>query len=66
AEAVVIVPAGGEAFFPSLTAGMAVAQALVTHLAAMDPARTGASIEAAESMWTRFGLLHRRPTGPQA
>ncbi|MEV0235338.1 MurR/RpiR family transcriptional regulator [Nonomuraea sp. NPDC050786] len=66
AEEVVIVPAEGEAFFPSLTAGMAVAQALVTQLAAVDPARTGASIEAAESMWTRFGLLHRRPAAPQA
>lgn len=64
AEEVVMVPAEGEAFFPSLTAGMAVAQALVTQLAAVDPARTGASIEAAEAMWTRFGLLHRRPATP--
>jgi DNA-binding MurR/RpiR family transcriptional regulator len=61
AEEVVMVPAEGEAFFPSLTAGLAVAQALVTQLAAVDPARTGASIEAAEAMWARFGLLHRRP-----
>ncbi|WP_327584080.1 MurR/RpiR family transcriptional regulator [Nonomuraea sp. NBC_00507] len=63
AEEVVMVPAEGEAFFPSLTAGMAVAQALVTQLAAVDPARTGASIEAAEAMWAKFDLLHRRPTG---
>ncbi len=62
AEQVVIVPAEGEAFFPSLMAGIAVAQALVTQLAAVDPARTGASIEAAEAMWAKFGLLHRRPT----
>jgi hypothetical protein len=62
AEEVVIVPAEGEAFFPSLTAGIAVAQALVTQLAAVDPARTSATIEAAESMWSKFGLLHRRPT----
>ncbi|MBB4943738.1 DNA-binding MurR/RpiR family transcriptional regulator [Streptosporangium album] len=61
AEAVVIVPAEGVAFFPSLTAGMAVAQALVTQLAAVDPGRTGVSIEAAEGMWATFGLLHRRP-----
>ncbi|GAA4987014.1 DNA-binding MurR/RpiR family transcriptional regulator [Nonomuraea thailandensis] len=61
AEEVVMVPAEGEAFFPSLTAGIAVAQALVTQLAALDPARTGASIEAAEAMWAKFGLLHRRP-----
>jgi DNA-binding MurR/RpiR family transcriptional regulator len=60
AEQVVLVPAEGVAFFPSLTAGMAVAQALVAQLATVDPARTSASIEAAEAMWTRFGLLHRR------
>ncbi|MEU4509328.1 MurR/RpiR family transcriptional regulator [Nonomuraea wenchangensis] len=64
AEEVVLVPAEGEAFFPSLTAGIAVAQALVTQLAAVDPARTGAAIEAAESMWTRFDLLHRHPAPP--
>ncbi|PZG20244.1 MurR/RpiR family transcriptional regulator [Nonomuraea aridisoli] len=64
AEEVVLVPAEGEAFFPSLTAGMAVAQALVAQLAAVDPARTGASIEAAEAMWAKFGLLHRRPATP--
>ncbi|MFI6789627.1 MurR/RpiR family transcriptional regulator [Nonomuraea sp. NPDC050383] len=64
AEEVVMVPAEGEAFFPSLTAGIAVAQALVTQLAAVDPAHTGASIEAAEAMWSRFGLLHRRPAPP--
>ncbi|MGW0810164.1 MurR/RpiR family transcriptional regulator [Nonomuraea sp. NPDC002799] len=63
AEQVVMVPAESEAFFPSLTAGMAVAQALVTQLAAVDPRRTNASIEAAEAMWARFGLLHRRPSG---
>ncbi len=65
AEEVVLVPAEGEAFFPSLTAGIAVAQALVTQLAAVDPARTGAAIEAAESMWTRFALLHRHPAPPR-
>ncbi|MEV5552293.1 MurR/RpiR family transcriptional regulator [Nonomuraea wenchangensis] len=65
AEEVMLVPAEGEAFFPSLTAGIAVAQALVTQLAAVDPARTGAAIEAAESMWTRFGLLHRHPAPPR-
>ncbi|MEV0199119.1 MurR/RpiR family transcriptional regulator [Nonomuraea sp. NPDC050691] len=66
AEEVVMVPAEGEAFFPSLTAGIAVAQALVTQLAAVDAAHTGASIEAAEAMWAKFGLLHRRPTPPPA
>ncbi|MEU4575489.1 MULTISPECIES: MurR/RpiR family transcriptional regulator [Nonomuraea] len=63
AEEVVMVPAEGVAFFPSLTAGLAVAQALVAQLAAVDPARTAAAIETAERMWTKFGLLHRRPAG---
>jgi len=61
-EEVVLVPAEGVAFFPSLTAGMAVVQAMVAQLAAIDPARTSAAIENAESMWSAFGLLHRRPT----
>jgi DNA-binding MurR/RpiR family transcriptional regulator len=64
AEHVLMVPAEGVTFFPSLTAGMAVAQAIVTQLAAVDPARTSASIEAAEAMWARFDLLHRRPAAP--
>jgi DNA-binding MurR/RpiR family transcriptional regulator len=62
AEEVVLVPAEGVAFFPSLTAGMAVAQGVVAQLATVDPARTAASIEAAEAMWSKFGLLHRRPS----
>lgn len=62
AEEVVLVPAEGVAFFPSLTAGMAVVQAMVAQLAAIDPARTSASIETAECMWSKFGLLHRRPS----
>lgn len=66
AEEVLMVPAEGVAFFPSLTAGMAVAQAVVAQLAAVDPDRTAASIEAAEAMWSKFGLLHRRPSQPAA
>ncbi|GAA2660288.1 MULTISPECIES: MurR/RpiR family transcriptional regulator [Actinosynnema] len=63
AEEVLLVPAEGVAFFPSLTAGVAVAQAVVAQLAAIDPERTAASIETAEGMWSRFGLLHRRVGG---
>ncbi|MGW4063251.1 MurR/RpiR family transcriptional regulator [Amycolatopsis sp. NPDC004747] len=62
AEQVLLVPAEGVTFFPSLTAGMALVQAIVAQLAAVDPARTSASIEAAEAMWSRFDLLHRRPS----
>jgi DNA-binding MurR/RpiR family transcriptional regulator len=65
ADQVLMVPAEGVTFFPSLTAGMALAQAIVTQLAAVDPARTSASIEAAEAMWARFDLMHRRPSPRQ-
>jgi DNA-binding MurR/RpiR family transcriptional regulator len=67
AEHVLTVPAEGVAFFPSLTAGMAVVQALVAQLASVDPSRTKSSIETAEGMWARFSLLHRRaaPTRPR-
>jgi DNA-binding MurR/RpiR family transcriptional regulator len=61
AERVLLVPAEGVAFFPSLTAGLALAQAIVTELAAIDPARTRAAIERAEAQWARFGVLHRQP-----
>jgi DNA-binding MurR/RpiR family transcriptional regulator len=61
ADRVLMVPAEGVTFFPSLTAGMAMVQAIVAQLAAVDPARTNASIEAAEAMWARFDLMHRRP-----
>jgi DNA-binding MurR/RpiR family transcriptional regulator len=61
AERVLLIPAEGVAFFPSLTAGLALAQAIVTELAAIDPARTRTAIEHAEAQWARFGLLHRQP-----
>ncbi|TNC27799.1 MurR/RpiR family transcriptional regulator [Amycolatopsis alkalitolerans] len=61
AERVLMVPAEGVTFFPSLTAGMALVQAIVAQLASIDPARTRGSIETAEAMWSRFDLLHRRP-----
>jgi DNA-binding MurR/RpiR family transcriptional regulator len=61
AERVLLVPAEGVAFFPSMTAGLALAQAVVTELAAIDPARTRTAIEHAEAQWARFGLLHRQP-----
>ncbi|WAL68087.1 MurR/RpiR family transcriptional regulator [Amycolatopsis cynarae] len=64
AERVLMIPAEGVTFFPSLTAGMALVQAVVAQLAAVDPVRTNESIEAAEAMWSRFDLLHRRP-GPR-
>ncbi|MEV0703387.1 MurR/RpiR family transcriptional regulator [Saccharopolyspora sp. NPDC050389] len=61
AEEVLLIPAEGVAFFPSLAPGMAVAQAIVAQLSTVDPERTRKSIEAAEAQWSRFGLMHRQP-----
>nr|WP_236789400.1 MurR/RpiR family transcriptional regulator [Amycolatopsis sp. GM8] len=61
ADRVLLVPTEGVTFFPSLTAGMALAQAIVAQLAGIDEDRTEKSIEAAEAMWARFDLLRRRP-----
>lgn len=61
AEQVVLIPAEGVAFFPSLAPGLAVAQAIIAELSTVDPERTRRSIEAAETQWSRFGLLHRQP-----
>lgn len=60
AERVVLIPAEGVAFFPSLAPGLAVAQAVAAQLSTVDPERTRRSIEAAETQWSGFGLLHRR------
>ena len=62
-EQILVVPAEGTSFFPSLTSGLAVLQAIVTELATLDPQRSQASVAAAEAQWQRFGLLHHR-TGP--
>ncbi|MFD7919962.1 MurR/RpiR family transcriptional regulator [Streptomyces sp. NPDC059740] len=58
AHHVLVVPAEGAAFFPALTAAVAVAQALCARLAALDPARTGDSLRRAEELWDRFDVLH--------
>ncbi len=54
-----LVPSEGASFFPSLTAAFAAQQAIVSALAAVDRARTRASIKAAEESWQYFELLHR-------
>lgn len=59
-EQTLVVPAEGAAFFPSLTSGLAVLQAIVTELATLDPQRSQGSVAAAEAQWQRFGLLHHR------
>ncbi|MFB9904490.1 MurR/RpiR family transcriptional regulator [Allokutzneria oryzae] len=64
ASRVVLVPAEGVAFFPSLTAGTAVANAIVAQLAAINPSHTRAAVQAAEDQWANFTLLHRSPRHP--
>lgn len=61
AQHVLVVPAEGVSFFPSLTPALAVVQALCAELAAVDPARTRARVAAADAMWDEFGLLDRAP-----
>lgn len=63
ADGVVIVPAEGVSFFPSMTSGLAAVQAIVAKLASIDPPRTRQAVAAAESQWQRFSLLHRRAGG---
>jgi DNA-binding MurR/RpiR family transcriptional regulator len=61
AEELLLIPAEGVSFFPSLVPGIAVAQAIVAHLSTVDPVRSRKSIEEAEQQWARFGLLARQP-----
>ena len=59
ADEVVLVPAEGSSFFPSLTCGMAVVQAVVARLGTVDPERTRRAVADAETQWRTFELLHR-------
>jgi len=63
ADGLIVVPAEGVAFFPSMTAGLAAVQAIVAQLASVDPQRTRDTVAAAEAQWQRFSLLHRRIGG---
>jgi DNA-binding MurR/RpiR family transcriptional regulator len=62
ADEVLLVPAEGSSFFPSLTAAMAVQQGLVATLAGLDPERTRKSMVIAEDAWKQFKILHRPVT----
>jgi DNA-binding MurR/RpiR family transcriptional regulator len=59
ADEIVITPAEGTSFFPSLTAAMAVQQGIVATLATIDPERTRRSLMGVEENWRAFKLLHR-------
>ncbi|WP_461189302.1 MurR/RpiR family transcriptional regulator [Arthrobacter sp. Z4-13] len=59
ADEIVLVPAEGTSFFPSLTAAMAAQQGIVATLARVDPDRTQKSLASTEESWQTFKLLHR-------
>jgi DNA-binding MurR/RpiR family transcriptional regulator len=61
AQHVLVVPAEGVSFFPSLTPALAVVQSLCAELAAIDPERTRERVATADAMWDEFGLLDRAP-----
>ncbi|GAA1576837.1 MurR/RpiR family transcriptional regulator [Dactylosporangium maewongense] len=59
AHHLLLTPAESVSFFPSLTAGVSVAQALCAELASLDPERTRRTIATAEETWDYFGLMDR-------
>lgn len=56
-DEVVLIPAEGTSFFPSLTVPMAVQQGILATLARLDPDRTRQHIETAEELWAELDLL---------
>lgn len=57
ADEVILIPAEGTSFFPSLTVPMAVQQGILATLARMDPDRTRRNVETAERLWAELDLL---------
>ncbi|GAB3297343.1 MurR/RpiR family transcriptional regulator [Pseudoclavibacter terrae] len=53
----IMIPAEGTSFFPSLTVPMAVQQGLVATLAQLDPEATKVRIDAAERLWNELDIL---------
>ena len=61
ADHLLLVPAEGATFAPSMTTAVALVQAVVTQLAACDPARTETSVRRAEREWSALKLMHVKP-----
>lgn len=59
ADEVILVPAEGTSFFPSLATAMSVQQGIVASLARLDPERTRESLIEMENSWRAFKMLHR-------
>jgi DNA-binding MurR/RpiR family transcriptional regulator len=60
ADALVRVPSEGAGFFPSLVPSLAVAQAIVVEVAAVDTGHSLNSIRAAEQAWDRMQIMRPR------
>ena len=63
ADHILVVPAEGTSFFPSMVPGLAVVDGLCAELGVFDAARTARSIAAAETQWQAFDLLHFNAKG---
>ncbi|GAB3557593.1 MurR/RpiR family transcriptional regulator [Arthrobacter alkaliphilus] len=63
ADEVLLVPAEGTSFFPSLTSAMALQQGIVASLARVDPEKTRRSLIEMENSWQTFQMLHRSAPG---
>lgn len=61
ADHVLVVPAEGVSFAPSLTPAIAVVQAICAELASLDPARTEQTVARADKVWREAGLLTEGP-----
>lgn len=62
ANHLLLVPAEGATFAPSMTTAVALVQAVVTQLAAYDPVRTETSVRKAEREWHALKLVHIKPS----
>ena len=65
ADHLLLVPAEGATFAPSMTTAVALVQAVVTQLATYDPSRTEDSVRRADREWGAFRLMHVKPASAQ-
>lgn len=57
ADELVLVPSEGASLFPSVTAAVTVAHAVLANLVAMDEDRARAASDRAEGLWATYGLV---------
>jgi DNA-binding MurR/RpiR family transcriptional regulator len=66
ADHLLIVPAEGASFFPSMAPSVAVVEGICAELVALDPDKAGKSIAAAETQWQAFDLLYLNSKGARS